>query len=193
MKDAGNTRPYSRRLALLRLVAVYVLLGLMLAFAQPSAGAVVPGLLLVVLGEALRLWAAGHLLKNEALVTAGPYRYTRNPLYLGRLSIFTGLCVMLRLPYFAHWLILAAGLVIFFGYYLPRKERVEPARLAELHGETFVRYRREVPALFPTSRAWAGGSRAAWSLERALANREHWMVAGLAAFVGFVLWRVYRP
>jgi len=174
-----------------RLVVLYLLLGTLLAFARPTPLDVAVGAPLVLCGELLRLWAAGHLVKNETLVTAGPYRYTRNPLYLGRLTIFIGLCVMARLPHGAHWAVLVAGLVVFFGYYLPRKERVEPARLRELHGEAFERYRREVPALLPLGGGWSHAARDGWSGPRALANREHWMVLALAAIVAFLLWRSY--
>ncbi len=185
------TERTTRLLATTRVAVVYLLIGLMLAFARPTPLDVAAGAFLVLCGEWLRLWAAGHLVKNELLVTSGPYRYTRNPLYLGRLTIFTGLCVMARLPHGAHWAVLVAGLVIFFGYYLPRKERVEPARLHELHGEPFERYRRDVPSLLPLCGAWRHGSTDAWSLSRALVNREHWMVVGLAAVLAFLLWRSY--
>jgi protein-S-isoprenylcysteine O-methyltransferase Ste14 len=182
---------YHRPLALARLILVYSVVGLMLAFARPAPVRAVAGAIVVILGEALRVWAAGHLVKNARLVTSGPYRYTRNPLYLGRLSIFAGLCIMARLPYGANWLILLVGLVVFFGYYLPRKERVEPARLQALHGEAFQRYFREVPALLPLREAWDRGAADAWSHRRALDNREHWMVVGLAVVVTFLLWRSY--
>ena len=112
-----------------RVASVYLLVGTMLVFARPDPTGVALGALWMLCGELLRLWAAGHLIKNETLVTSGPYRYTRNPLYLGRLTIFIGLCLMARLPYAAHWVVLLAGIAVFFGYYLPRKERVEPARL----------------------------------------------------------------
>jgi len=53
------------------------------------------GLLLVVSGETLRLWAIRHIGKSartrkakaERLVTSGPYALTRNPLYLGNMMI----------------------------------------------------------------------------------------------------------
>ena len=182
-----------RPLALARLAAVYALVALMLAFARPTALHVAAGSLLLLVGEALRVWAAGHLVKNVRLVTSGPYRYTRNPLYLGRLLVFTGLCVMSRLPFGASWWLLVGGYVVFFGYYFPRKERVEPGRLRTLHGEAFDAYRRQVPALLPGRRAYDDGAERRWSIVCMLANREHWMVAALAAVVTFLLWRSYSP
>ena len=180
---------YNRPLALLRLAALYALLAVMIYLAHPTGTGVAVGALFVIAGEAIRFWAAGHLLKTAELVTSGPYRYTRNPLYLGRLLIFTGLCVMAQLPYHVNWIVLALGYAIFFGYYLPRKERVEPARLQEVHGTAYEQYRRAVPALFPTLRPFPDSGASGWSSDRMLRNREHWMVLGLTAIVLFLLWR----
>jgi protein-S-isoprenylcysteine O-methyltransferase Ste14 len=176
-------------LAVVRLLAVYALVGLMLYGARPKIAFVAGGALLIALGEAIRCWSAGHLLKNDRLITAGPYRYVRNPLYLGRLLIFTGLCVATGLPYGLNWWILPAGWLVFFGYYLPRKERVEPARLRELHGAKFDAYRKSVPSLLPRFTPYPGAEPQAWSLGQALANREHWMLIALTAIVAFLGWR----
>jgi protein-S-isoprenylcysteine O-methyltransferase Ste14 len=180
---------YSRPLAIARLAALYALVAVMVWFASPTGRSVAIGAVFVAAGEAIRFWAAGHLLKTSELVTSGPYRFTRNPLYLGRLLIFTGLGIMTTLPYGANWIALALGYLVFFGYYLPRKERVEPARLAHVHGEAYERYRRSVPALFPTLRPYPASSGSGWSSDRMLRNREHWMVVGLTVIVLFLLWR----
>jgi protein-S-isoprenylcysteine O-methyltransferase Ste14 len=160
------------------------------------------GFLFVASGEAVRFWAAGHLLKSVELVTSGPYRYTRNPLYLGRLLILTGICIMAKFPFEVpgtdgflvplNLVVLVIGYAVFFGYYLPRKERVEPDRLREIHGEAFERYFRAVPALLPTFRPYRGGTGSGWSSDRMLRNREHWMVIGLAILTLFLLWRSYQ-
>jgi protein-S-isoprenylcysteine O-methyltransferase Ste14 len=182
-------RPQGRALGRLRLVAIWAGLAALLGFARPTPASLALGAPLVVAGEALRLWAAGHLSKTVELVTSGPYAHVRNPLYLGRLLLLTGLCASARLPHGAHWIVLLAGWSLFFGYYLPRKERVEPARLAALHGERYRRYREAVPALIPRATAYTGAEPRAWSAARARANREHWMVLGLGLALAWLAGR----
>ncbi|RMH16737.1 MAG: isoprenylcysteine carboxylmethyltransferase family protein [Acidobacteria bacterium] len=184
-----SEQPYDRFRGRLRLLALYALVAFLLYFAEPTVRSVAAGVGFVVLGEAVRFWAAGHLLKTQELVTSGPYRFTRNPLYLGRLLIFTGLAIMVNLPYYGSWIALVGGWALFFGVYLRRKERVEPARLEALHGEAFRRYFEAVPALFPTLRPYAHPSAGRWSAARMARNREHWMVIGLALVTAYLLWR----
>jgi protein-S-isoprenylcysteine O-methyltransferase Ste14 len=179
---------YNRPLGIIRLVATFAFLVALLVFSRPRPVEVAIGFVVAALGETIRFWAAGHLLKTKELITSGPYRHTRNPLYLGRLLILTGVCIMCRLPYYANWLMLGIGLAIFFFYYMPRKERIEPARLREQHGEAYDRYFKAVPALFPTFKPYAHASNLGWSSDRMFRNREVWMLAGLIV-VTFVLLR----
>ena len=186
------SRGEDRRLEWLRLAAIYVLILSLLWFARPSPLGLALGFVIAALGQALRLWAAGHLRKTTELATSGPYRYTRNPLYLGRLVIFTGLMVMADLPGHFNWPILALGYGVFFGYYLKRKERVEPARLRAVHGETYERYHDAVPALFPTLHPYPASTATGWSSVRMLRNREHWMTIGLVLAWLYLLFRAYQ-
>ncbi len=183
---------YNRALAAFRLTATFAFIVVLVAFAKPKPAEVAVGFVIAALGEVIRFWAAGHLLKTKELITSGPYRYTRNPLYLGRFLILTGLCVMSRLPYFANWVLLAVGYVVFFFYYMPRKERVEPARLRAVHGEAYDRYFKAVPALLPTFKPYASASNLGWSSDRMIRNREVWMVAGILAITLFLLWRAHE-
>ena len=177
--------------ARLRLVAVYLLVAGLVVLARPTPLSVNLGLVFVVIGEGIRVWAAGHLRKTVELVISGPYRYTRNPLYLGRLLIFTGLCIMASIPYRANLVLLALGYIVFFAYYLPRKERIEPSRLREVHGAAYERYFESVPSLVPTTTPFPDTSATGWSSERLLRNREHWMVIGLLAVWLLLLWTSY--
>jgi protein-S-isoprenylcysteine O-methyltransferase Ste14 len=77
------------------------------AFASPLAKS--GGLLLLGLGFLVRLWATFHFYVHEMrvislepqskLITSGPYRFSRNPLYLGgNVFIFFGAALLLGSP-----------------------------------------------------------------------------------------------
>jgi protein-S-isoprenylcysteine O-methyltransferase Ste14 len=183
---------YNKPLGIARLIALWILIGVLVVLAKPTPLGVTVGFVIAALGEAVRFWAAGHLLKTKELITSGPYRYTRNPLYFGRFLIFTGLCIMAQMPYGANWVVLVFGYAVFFGYYMPRKERVEPARLKAEHGAPFERYFAAVPALFPTLRPYDQPSAGGWSSDRMLRNREHWMVIGILVISAVLLVKAYR-
>lgn len=186
-----NERPYNRLLGSLRLLATYALIVALVVFSRPVLLSVGLGLLIALIGEAIRIWAAGHLHKTVELAISGPYLYTRNPLYLGRLLIFTGLCIMATLPHHANYGILALGYAVFFAYYLPRKERVEPMRLLKIHGQAYQRYHHAVSALFPSLQPYDFGEGPGWSVELMLRNREHWTILGLLLIAGYLLWRAW--
>jgi protein-S-isoprenylcysteine O-methyltransferase Ste14 len=80
----------------------------------PHQAAIAWSLALVLPGLALRAAASGTVKKNRELTVAGPYAYTRNPLYLGSLLITAGFALALL-----SWpvaLLLAAG---FAAIYIP--------------------------------------------------------------------------
>jgi protein-S-isoprenylcysteine O-methyltransferase Ste14 len=96
-----------------------------------------------ILGLALRGWAAGHIRKNTALATCGPYAYTRNPLYLGSFLLGLGFTIGA-----GRWYLGLLFAVLFLGIYFPVM-RVESATLAEMFGEDYQHYARQVPLFFP--------------------------------------------
>jgi protein-S-isoprenylcysteine O-methyltransferase Ste14 len=106
-----------------------------------GATAIAPGLL-------IRALASGHVRKNEALATTGPYAYTRNPLYLGSLLIGVGFAIAAR-----SWWIALALIVMFFAIYVP-VIRGEEKFLRDKFPE-FDEYARNVPRMFPRLRARA--------------------------------------
>ena len=187
-----NEPGYNKTLGNIRKTALFAFVVGLVLIAKPQPVEVAVGFAIATMGEAVRFWAAGHLLKTKELITSGPYRYTRNPLYLGRFLILTGLCVMCRLPYYANWVLLFGGYAVFFFYYMPRKERVEPARLRAVHGDAYDRYFNAVPALFPTFRPYASASNLGWSSDRMVRNREWWMVVGIVSITLFLLWRSHE-
>ena len=172
-------------LGLSRLAAVFALLLVLAWKAEPTLLDIWIGLPFVMAGGLLRTWSAGYLLKTRELAITGPYAHTRNPLYLGRLLLLTGFGIMARLPYMANLVVLAAGLLIFFLYYMPRKERVECERLRQAHGEPYNLYEAAVPALFPRLSPYRGpgGGAGGWHWSRFSRNREYLMLLMEAVLV----------
>ena len=70
-------------LARLRVPLGFVAGLVVLALATPSLPALAVGTVIGVAGEAIRLWAAGHLEKSREVTRSGPYRWSRHPLYVG--------------------------------------------------------------------------------------------------------------
>jgi protein-S-isoprenylcysteine O-methyltransferase Ste14 len=152
------------------LLAISIGLGVLL-LAEPSGTSLSVGALLVLAGEALRLWATGHLFKTERLTVSGPYRFLRHPLYAGTLLIVSGL-ILAAGAGVARWA-LPLGLAHFFFYYLPYKERGETRRLQARHGAAFDDYRAAVPAILPRLTPWdAGGSSERWRISQVVENDE---------------------
>lgn len=93
------------------------------------------------------LWVHGHGTPHPAnapshLVDLGPYRFSRNPLYVARLSILTGIGLALSsLGVLIMVLLLAATLEFLL---VPREE----GRLGARFGETYWEYQRRVPRWF---------------------------------------------
>jgi protein-S-isoprenylcysteine O-methyltransferase Ste14 len=161
-------------------VALLVVSVALIATAHPTALSVALGLPLIVAGVALRIWAAGHLLKTRELTMSGPYAYTRNPLYVGTFGIGAGFALLSGTTVAV--VAVPIGLLLFFGNYFPRKERTESALLEKLYGEQYRTYHDAVPALLPRLTAWspAGASPPPWRFERVRRNSELGVVLTVA-------------
>src|SRR5439155_14709097 len=109
-----HVRERSKVLGWIRLALVYAFIAALVYLSRPTPALFRIGAALALLGEAIRIWAAGHLTKSVRLVTSGPYGYTQNPLYLGRLLILTGLAIAARTEAYLNLVALAAGYVVFF-------------------------------------------------------------------------------
>ncbi len=133
----------------LKLLALFALIGALITLSVPKPLLFIFGVLTTLAGAAIRVWAAGHLTRDQRLAVSGPYAHTRNPFYLGRLLVLIGFALMSGLQNVFVWLILTGALAFFFFGYMPRKERREGGRLEQLFGEQFRAYRQNVPSLFP--------------------------------------------
>jgi len=143
--------------------------------AHPAWRFLALGALLIVPGLLIRAIASGHVRKNEALATSGPYAYTRNPLYLGSLLIGIGFAVAAR-----SWWVGVVLVVMFFAIYMPAI-RGEEEFLREKFPE-FDEYARRVPRMLPritpvSSQDDGGG----FSMELYLKHREWNALLGAVA------------
>jgi protein-S-isoprenylcysteine O-methyltransferase Ste14 len=153
-----------RRVSLGFLTAVAVVV-----FAQPAWTAWQVGLAVAAAGEAIRIWAAGHLEKGREVTRSGPYQWTGHPLYFGSSLIALGVALACRS------VVVAAVIVVYMAATLTAAVRSEEAFLSRTFGDAYDRYRR--------SASGPGTRRFSWA--RARKNREYRAVLGLAA--GFAL------
>jgi protein-S-isoprenylcysteine O-methyltransferase Ste14 len=144
--------------------------------ARPTWRSLLLGLLGILPGLFVRALASGHVRKNEALSTSGPYAYTRNPLYLGSLLMGIGFAVAAR-----SWWIGGALVVMFFAIYLP-VIRDEEAFLREKFSQ-FEEYAQRVPRMIPRMPPHAAEKPAAFSWELYLKHREWNALVGAAGVV----------
>ena len=142
--------------------------------ADPSARTLAMGAVVALAGEAIRIWAAGHLEKGREVTASGPYAWTRHPLYVGSTLIGAGLAIA------AASIVVA---VIVFGYLaltLTAAIRTEEAHLTEKFG-----------AAYPEYRAGRHAVRRRFSLERAMRNREYRAATGVLIVLGVLWWKVW--
>lgn len=150
--------------------------------ARPTWRSIALGAIALVPGLLVRAWASGHVRKNEALATSGPYAYTRNPLYLGSLLIGVGFAVAAR----SLWVGVAL-VVMFFAIYVP-VIRDEEAFLRERFPE-FEEYARRVPRMFPrlAARSQQNDAPGGFSMDLYRKHREYNALLGALAMTGALI------
>jgi protein-S-isoprenylcysteine O-methyltransferase Ste14 len=145
--------------------------------ARPTWQSLAIGAALIVPGLVTRALASGHVRKNEALATSGPYAYTRNPLYLGSLLIGIGFAIAAR-----SWWVGVVLVVMFFAIYLP-VIRSEETFLRNKFAD-FDEYAIHVPRMLPRITRYrsseAGGG---FSMELYLKHREWNALLGALAII----------
>ena len=153
-----------RRIALGFLAAIAALV-----LARPTPLTWWIGFTVAAAGEAVRIWAAGHVEKGSEITRSGPYRWSRHPLYVGSSIIAAGIVITSRsVP-------VALVAAFYMGATITAAVRTEETFLMERFGEVYDQYRESRAEPMPRR----------FSVARAMRNREYRAVAGLAA--GFAL------
>jgi protein-S-isoprenylcysteine O-methyltransferase Ste14 len=148
--------------------------------ARPNWQFIGVGAMLIVPGLLVRALASGHVRKNEALATSGPYAYTRNPLYLGSLLMGIGFAVAAR-----NWWIGVALVVMFFAIYLP-VIRGEETFLRGKFPE-FEEYARHVPRMFPRIIPHRSDDAGEFSFDLYRKHREYNALLGVLAMLAALI------
>jgi len=159
---------------------------LFILFAKPRPVTLALGAPISLVGLLLRAWASGHLRKNDALATTGPYAHTRNPLYLGSFIMGLGFTIAS-----GRWWLGVLFVALFLGIYLPVM-RVESATLSGLFGEKFAAYAAAVPLFVPrVTRYRAGEDKSAFDQKLYLRYREYRAALGLLFAWGLLVFKAY--
>ena len=164
------------RLARVRVASGFLFGVLVLVLARPTPASLAIGVSIAACGEALRIWAAGHLNKAREVTASGPYRWFAHPLYIGSSIMGAGLAVI------AANLGAAVLIAIYLATMLTAAIRSEEAFLRAKFGEGYDRYRRGTNDQRRTT-----NDQRRFSLAQAVANREHKTVLGFAVAVLLLL------
>jgi protein-S-isoprenylcysteine O-methyltransferase Ste14 len=143
--------------------------------AEPTPRSLATGAAVAAVGEALRIWAAGHLEKGREVTSTGPYALTRHPLYAGSIVMGAGLAVA------AHSVLVAALVLAYLAVTITAAIRSEEAHLTDKFGGDYPAYRDGTAS--PGARVF--------SAERAIRNREHRALLGFLAVLLLLTVRMY--
>lgn len=184
LRDQETNAPRSSLIQRLRVPLGFAFGFLFILLAEPTTLTVSAGTAVAIPGLLLRVWAAGHLQKHHRLTLSGPYRRTRNPLYLGSFIMGLGLCIAS-----GRLLILLLFIVLFLLIYQPvmRKEETE---LRLTYGKDYEEYLRTVPLFFPLPARSTLPSYGNFSVRQIILNREYKAVIGFIAIIVFLIARV---
>ena len=168
------------KLSGVRVAVGYVVFALVLLLAHPSLESLSIAAPIALAGEAIRIWASGHIEKTLALATGGPYAHSRNPLYVGSVLLALAGGIATASP----WAV--AALMAYLAVFYPSIVREEAAFLRRKFGAEYTAWEREVPLFLP--RPTPSGpktSRFQWS--RVTRNRE-WRTLAALPLAFALLW-----
>lgn len=147
---------------------------------SPTPLTYVIGTTLALMGQALRVWAAGHIEKGREVTRSGPYRHLRHPLYMGSLIMGAGFVIASA----SGWT--AALAVAYFTVTYVAAVRSEEVTLDARFAGEYSAYRegRTTDASAPSTRKF--------SLDRAFGMNKEWRsLAGLAGAFALMAARTF--
>jgi protein-S-isoprenylcysteine O-methyltransferase Ste14 len=149
-------------------------------FSTPTPRTFTAGVVVALMGQALRVWAAGHIEKGREVTRSGPYRHLRHPLYVGSLLMGVGFVVASA----SLWTALLA-IAYFTVTYVAAVKSEEATLDARFSGE-YSAYRegRATATSAPSTRRF--------SVDRAFSMNKEWRsLAGLAGAFALMAARTF--
>jgi protein-S-isoprenylcysteine O-methyltransferase Ste14 len=153
--------------------------------AHPTRTTLLAGGLLLIPGLLLRGLASGHVQKDRQLTMSGPYAYTRNPLYLGSLTLAAGFALAARSP--AILILLVLMFVIIYVPVIAGEERYLRQTFSE-----YEDYSRHVPRLWLRFTRY-GNQAGAFSSALYLRHKEYNAIIGCLVVLAILIVKLFWP
>lgn len=169
---------------------------LMVVFAKPTIYSIAGGLVVILIGEFIRLWGVSiagsetrttNSVGSSHLVTSGPFAYLRNPLYFGNICIYFGVGIMS----WAGFPFLPIVTLSYFLFQYTLIVSLEEEHLTKTYGTEYQRYIKSVPKFFPSFKKYkhSGTHQPALDWKRGIKSEQRTFQAILIiVFLIVVIW-----
>ncbi len=135
-------------------LSLWLTLWLTLPMFSVGQGLLLTGMAMMLAGALLDFWVIYYqhvqgegtpspLVPTQRLVQEGPFAFSRNPMYIGTLTMYTGLA--LTMGSVAMLLLVALGALLVHGYVV----LVEEKEMAARFGDEYREYQKRVPRWLP--------------------------------------------
>ena len=127
---------------------------MMLYFARPNSSYFILGIVLITIGEIIRLrsvsFAGGETrtmnVGASSICKSGPYSKVRNPLYIGNVMIYVGFAFVAGSVY-----VVTISFITFMYFFIQYSLIIslEEEALEEKFGDEYITYKKSVPSILP--------------------------------------------
>ena len=132
---------------------------LVLYHSEPKIKTIIIGLIILLIGEIIRVVSvsyAGGITRTRkvgapSICSSGPYAYTRNPLYIGNILIYSGVVIISGAE---NIIFLLSIVLIFFITQYTMIVSLEEQTLEKLFPDQYRDYKKNVPRIIPRLDPW---------------------------------------
>ena len=151
-------------------------------FTRPGTVLVLIGMVLAVVGQVFRIYAAGFIHKNKQLASTGPYALVRHPLYTGNVLILIGFALAANNLYV--WI----AVIVFFLIWYPAAIAYEDSKLERIFGDEWRSWSRNIRAIVPGRFRWQDLKAEGWDTYQSLIRNGELPITLYLISCGIWLW-----